>query len=205
MAVPALTYSESNPCSSSTAWQLFRNADSQCPQPLLNQNLQLHKTLRWSGFSLQSERTGLVSSAGDGIASYLSAWTDCPTLGLGRDVTSSRKLPMTFLSHSCLCHVISEHPTLSQWEKWSHFYSQAGQMDNSIGNYNKLSEARATCVWALVLNAHWIHQREPCVQGLSSFPKWFQCKNTKHISLGFKMTIWTWSLSGITYSLQGSL
>lgn len=156
-----------------------------------------------SHYSLR--RTNLASSAGDGIASYLSAWMDCPILGLGWDVTSPRKLSMTFLSHSCPCHVISEPPKLSHSEKLSHFYSQAGQTGNSIGNYNKLSEARTTCAWALVLNAHWIHQRGPCIQGLSSFPKWFQCKNTKHISLEFKMATWTWSLKGITYRLQGSL
>lgn len=133
-----------------------------------------------------------------GLPSYLSAWIDCPTLGLGWDVTSSRKLSMTFLAHSCPCHVISEHPTLSQSEKLSHFYSQAGQTGNSIGNYNKLREARATSAWALVLNAHWIHPRGPCIRGLSSFPKRFQCKDTKHISLEFKMTIWTWPLNGFT-------
>lgn len=110
--------------------------------------------------------------------------------------------PWPSYSISCPCNVILEYTTLSQSLELSHFYSQAGQTGNSMGNYNILSEGQGhICLYPGAQNS--LNTKEGHAFRAIFFPKMISfCKNTKHISV-FKIAIWTWSLNGIHLKTSG--
>lgn len=140
-------------------------------EDLLNQNLHLNKIFRWSGYSFKSEKqqSGEPCWRWD-CHPYLLAWIDCPTLGVGWDVTSSGKevtffLPWPSYSISCPRHEISEHLTRLQSQRLPHFIAKQGRQEIQWAITVKSVRTSAMYACILVLSAHWMQQTGPCIHG----------------------------------------